>query len=130
VKCISEISIESEKSFTSGIEKGVLEDPEVLLVLIKNGRRSCFHLAVTGTNTDIENARMVCAQAILSRTRQHDPALYFAVYDTWAHVVHFCLFIPSREELEDVACYSMHKEADQVGQYLKKYIVWNAGVLS
>jgi hypothetical protein len=129
-QCISEISDESKKKYTCGVERGVLDSPEVFLVLVKTGRKSCFHLAVTGTNADIENAKMVCAQAVLCRTEEHDPAVYFAVYDTRAYVVYFCRFIPSQQELEDVSSYSMRKEANQVGQWLKTYIVVNASVRS
>lgn len=130
VQCIAEITNESKKSYTCGVEKGVLDSPEVFLVLVKTGRKSCFHLAVTGTNRDIENAKMVCAQAVLCRTEEHDPAVYFAVYDTRAYVVYFCRFIPSQQELEDISSYSMRKEANQVAQWLKTYIVSNTSVRS
>lgn len=87
-------------------------------------------MAATGTNIDIENAKMVCAQAILSRTREHVPTLYFAVYDSLAHIVYFCLFSPSRQDFEDVSRYSMRKEGNEVALWLKTYVVSNAEALS
>ncbi|KAF2993359.1 hypothetical protein E8E13_001708 [Curvularia kusanoi] len=120
----------SKEIYTVIVEKGALDDPEVFLVLIKNERKSCLHIAATGTNTDIENAKAVCAQAIFSRTREHDPALYFAVYDDHAQNVYFFLFFPSPQEFEDVSQYSMRKDAAQVAEWLKTYTVSNAEVLS
>lgn len=98
-------------------------------MVIGNENNSCFHMAVTDTNTDIENAKAVCSQAVLYRSTGDDPDLYHAVYDSLMQMVSFCRCSPSREDLEDVSCYSIQREAGKVAQWLKTYIVSNAKVL-
>ncbi|KAF3017898.1 hypothetical protein E8E12_000172, partial [Didymella heteroderae] len=56
-------------------------NPDVLIILIEHGRNNCFHIVVPWSNDDIENAKAVCSQAILYRTKQDDADLYFAVFD-------------------------------------------------
>lgn len=98
-------------------------------MVIKNESTYCFHMAITGTTTDVENAKAVCSQAVLYRSTRDDPDLYYAVYDSLTHMVSFCRCSPSKEAIEDVSCYSMHREASKVAQWLKTYIISNAEVL-
>jgi malonyl CoA-acyl carrier protein transacylase len=98
-------------------------------MVIINESNSCFHMAITGTNTDIENAKAVCSQAVLYRSTEDDPDLYYSVYDSRTQKVFFCLCDPAKQEFEDVSCYSMQGEADKVTEWLKTYIVSNAEVL-
>jgi malonyl CoA-acyl carrier protein transacylase len=98
-------------------------------MVIINESNSCFHMAITGTNTDIENAKAVCSQAVLYRSTEDDPDLYCSVYDNRTQKVFFCLCDPAKQEFEDASCYSMQGEADKVIEWLKTYIVSNAEVL-
>jgi hypothetical protein len=61
MRCISEMSNESKHKYAIGIENAALDNPEVIIMIVKNGCKSCFYMGVTGTNADIENAKMVCA---------------------------------------------------------------------
>lgn len=103
-------------------------------MVVVNERNSCFHTAIAGTtgskhNTDIENAKAVCAQAVLYRSAEDDTNLYYSVYDSGTQEVFFCLCDPAKQEFEDVSCHSMQEEADKVSEWLKTYIVLNAEVL-
>jgi hypothetical protein len=98
-------------------------------MVIVDERKSCFHMAITGTDTNIENAKEVCAQAVLYRSAEDDPELYYSVYDSRTEKVFFCLCDPAKKGFEDVSCYSMQGEADKVSEWLKTYIVLNAVVL-
>jgi hypothetical protein len=98
-------------------------------MVIVDERKSCFHMAITGTNTDIKNAKEVCSQAVLERSTEDDPDLYYSVYDSRTQKVFFCLCDPAKQEFKDVSCYSMQEEADKVSERLKTYIVSNAEVL-
>jgi hypothetical protein len=91
--------------------------------------KSCFHMAITGTYTDIETTKAVCAQAVLYRSAEDDPDLYYSVYDSRTQKVFFCLCNPAKQEFEDVSCYSMQGEADKVTEWLNTYIVSNAEAL-
>jgi hypothetical protein len=99
-------------------------------MVVENESHSCFHIAITGTNTDIENAKAVCSQAILDRSSEDDPDLYCSVYDTLTQTVFHCLCSPSTQEFEDVSCNSMQGEADQVAEWLKAFIVMNGDSLA
>lgn len=98
-------------------------------MVIKNKRNSCFHMAITCTNTDIKNAKTVCSQAILYRSTEDEHNLYYAVYDSHAQMVFFCLCNPSQQEFEDVSHYSMQGEAGKIAMRLETYTVSNAEVL-
>ncbi|KAH7061855.1 hypothetical protein BKA63DRAFT_198289 [Paraphoma chrysanthemicola] len=111
------------------MEESEQDDAEVIVVVIKNERNACFHIAITDTNADIENAKAVCSQAILYRSTEDDPDLYYSVYNAFTHMVFFCLCSPSLHEFADVSHYSMHGEADKVSEWFKTYIVANAEVL-
>lgn len=86
-------------------------------------------MAATWTNTDLENAKAVCSQAILYRTKEDDVSLYFAVYDSRTHMVYFCLCDPSQQTFEDVSHYTMQSEVAQIAKWLKTYIQSNSEVL-
>jgi hypothetical protein len=86
-------------------------------------------MAITGTNTNTENAKEVCAHAVLYRSAEDDPDLYYSVYDSRTQKVFFCLCDPAKKRFEDVSCYSMQGEADKVSERLKTYMVSNAEVL-
>jgi hypothetical protein len=116
--------------YTVDIDDSEVDDPDVVIMLIKNGCNSCFHIAVPWNNSDIENAKAVCSQAILYRTKEDDPDLYFAIYDIRAQMVSFCLCSPSQEAFEDVSQYFIQREGERVAERLKVYIVSNAEVLS
>ncbi|KAJ5063702.1 hypothetical protein J3E74DRAFT_287990 [Bipolaris maydis] len=128
-QCVLELSHETDQNYTAYIEEPEQEDSEVIIIVIKNESMYCFQVAIAGTNTDVENAKAVCSQAILYRSTRDDPDLYHAVYDSLTHMVSFCRCSPSKEDIEGVSCYSMHREASKVTQWLKTYIVSNAEVL-
>ena len=107
-----------------------IDGPEVVIMLIKNERKSCFHIAVPWSNIDIEHAIEVCAQQVLYRTKRNDPDVYFAVYDFRTQTLYFCLFNPSSQRIEDVFQRSMVTKQEQVARRLKDYIASNAKVLS
>jgi hypothetical protein len=106
-----------------------VDDPEVDIVLIKNGRKSCFHVAVLWSN-DLENAKVVCAQEVLYRTKEDDPDVYFAVYDVCEQMVSFCLCRPSSQEIKDTSQHSVRNEHEKVAERLRTYVASNAEVLS
>ncbi|KAI1676344.1 DUF3435 domain containing protein [Pyrenophora tritici-repentis] len=128
-RCILELSHETNQNYTAYIEELEQGDSEVIVIAIKNESTYCFQMAITGTNTDVENAKAVCSQAVLYRSTRDDPDLYHAVYDGLTHMVSFCRCSPSKEDIEDVSCYSMHREASKIAQWLKTYIISNAEVL-
>ncbi|KAH7068576.1 hypothetical protein FB567DRAFT_555441 [Paraphoma chrysanthemicola] len=78
------------------------EDDPVIVMVMMNESNSCFHMAITGTNTDIENAKAICAQAVLYRSAEDDPELHFSVYDSRTQKIFFCLCVPVKQEFEDV----------------------------
>jgi hypothetical protein len=119
---------ETEQRYTIYIEE-LKEDDPIIVMVIMNESNSCFHTAITGTNTDMENAKAVCAQAVLYRSTEYDPDLYYSVYDSRTQKVFFCLCDPAKQEFVDVSCYSMQGEADKVSEWLKTYIVSNAEAL-
>jgi len=101
----------------------------VVITLILKGRSSCFHMAATWTNPDIEHAKAVCSQAILQRTDDRGANLYLAVHDSYTDRVHFCLCDPSQQTFEDVSQYSTRKEPKSIVNWLKIYVQSNAEVL-
>jgi hypothetical protein len=128
-QCVLELSHETEQCYTTYIEEPEQNNSEVIVMVVKNESNSCFYMAITGTNTDIENTKVVCSQAILYRSTEDDPDLYFSVYDRLTQIVSICLCSPSMQEFKDVTYYSMHREANKIAQGLKTYIVSNAEVL-
>ena len=93
-------------------------DSDISILSISNGRDVCFHIAVTDGNTDIEEAKDVCSQAVLYRSLKDDPDLHFAVYDRGSQTIHLCLLHPGEEEYEDVSNCSMHGQAEGVAGVL------------
>jgi hypothetical protein len=128
-QCVLELRHETEQHYASYIEEPDQDSQEVIIMVVKNENSSCFHMAITGTNTDIENAKAVCSQAVLYRSTDGDPDLYYAVVDSVPQTVSSCLCSPSKQEYEDLTCLSMHREAGKVAQRLKTYIISNAEVL-
>jgi hypothetical protein len=128
-RCVLELSVESKHRYTTYTEESEQDNPEVIVMVIVDERKCCFHMAITSTNTDIENAREVCAQAVLYKSAEDDPDLYYSVYDSRTQKVFFCLCAPAKQEFEDVSCYSMQGEADKVSEWLKTYIVSNTEAL-
>jgi hypothetical protein len=86
-------------------------------------------MAVTRTNTEVEDAKAVCSQAVLYRTKEDDPSLYSAVYDSRIRMVCFCLCDPFEQTFEYVSHYSMQSEAGLIAERLKTHIESNATVL-
>jgi hypothetical protein len=128
-RCVLELSRETKERYTTHTEEPEQDDLEVIVMVVGNESKSCFHMAITGTNADIENAKAVCSQAILYRSKEDDPDLYYCVYASLTQTVFFCLCSPSKQEFEDVSCYAMQREIDKVAECLKTYIVSNAEVL-
>lgn len=128
-QCVLELSHETGRHYNMYMETPEQDDPEVTVIVVENESKSCFHVAITCTNTDIENAKAICSQAVLHRSTGDDPDLYHAVYDSLTQLVFFCLCSPSKEDHEDVSYYSMHSEASKIARWLKTYIVSNAEVL-
>jgi hypothetical protein len=129
MRCISELSEDDKQRYTVCVEGSEQQIPEVVIMLIQKGRSSCFHMAATWTNPDIEHAKAVCSQAILERTDDGDASLYFAVHDSYTDRVHFCLCDPSQQTFEDVSQYSIRNEPKSIVTWLKTYVQSNAEVL-
>jgi hypothetical protein len=126
---VLEVSSETEQPHTIHLEKPEQNDPGDILMVVDNESTSWFHVAIMGTNTHSENAKEVCAQAILYKNKEDDPDLFYSVYDSLTQTVLFCLCSSSRQDFEDISCYSMHREADKIVKLLKAYIVSNTEVL-
>jgi hypothetical protein len=109
---------------------GGRDDSDVLIILIRHGHHTCFHIAVTCGNNDIETVKAVCCQAVLYRTTQSNADVYFAVLAIGLQAVHFCLCSPSQQEFEDVSGHGAEQEAERIVERMKTYIVSNADVLS
>jgi hypothetical protein len=129
VRCVLELSSESEGCYNTYLEESEHEDAEIIIIVIGNERNSCFHMAITSSNTNIENAKAVCCQAVLYRSTEDDCNLYYAVHDSHTQRVFFCLCNPLHQEFEDVSCYSMQGETDKIVYWLKTYTTSNAEVL-
>jgi hypothetical protein len=106
----------------SKVDDAEVDGPEVVIMLIKTERKSCFHIAVPWSNVDVKNAKEICAQQVLYRTEDDDPDVYFAVYDA--------RFNLSSQQIEDISQHLMEREQDRVAQRLKAYIASNVKVLS
>jgi hypothetical protein len=128
-RCISELST-AETTCTVSIDSLEIETPEVVIILIRNQRKRCFHIAVPWSNGGVKNAKVVCAQEVLYRTKEGGADVYFAVYDVYAQMVSFCLCSPSSQEIEDVLQRSMEGGQEQVAERLKAYVDSNTKVLS
>jgi hypothetical protein len=94
-------------------------------MVVKNDSSTCLHVAITGTNTDLENANDVCCQAILYRSTEDDPDLHYSVYDSLTQTLYFRLFSPSGQVSENVSYHPMREE-DEIAEWLKICIVLNA----
>jgi hypothetical protein len=77
-----------------------------LVLLVKNGVRTCFHIAniCSGSKQSCEHihnrdATDTCAQAVLYRSRPGNPHLFFAVFDESTQVVYFYLLDLCRERV-------------------------------
>lgn len=129
MRCISELSDDNRQRYTICVEGSEQKDPDVVIMLIQKGHSSCFHMAATWTNPDIEHAKAVCAQAILDRTNDRDANLYFAVHDSYTERLHFCLCDPLEQTFEDVSQHSIRNELKSIVSWLKTYVQSNAEVL-
>jgi hypothetical protein len=111
------------------MEESELAAPEVVVMLIRDGRTICFHIAITYTNTDLESAKAVCSQAVLYSSTENDACLFFAVYDCTTQMGCFCLLDPKEQTYEDVAQFEMPRQATHVGARLQAYVASNAEAL-
>jgi hypothetical protein len=84
---------------------------------------------VPWSNGSVNNAKEVCAQEVLFRTKEDDADLYLAVYDLCAQMLSFCLCSPFSQEIEDVLPRSKEGEQEQVSERLKAYVASNAKTL-
>jgi hypothetical protein len=103
------------------------ESLEIAVVAISNQRNVCFHTA--WTNGDVEDAKGICAQAVLYRSTSQCPHLYYAVYDNSTRTFHFCLLDPKEQEYTDVAAYSLESQGERMLAALETYVTSNAQVL-
>jgi hypothetical protein len=129
VQCISELLDIDKQRYSVCVEQAEQDEPEIVITLVQNEHNICFHMAVTQTNTEIEYAKAVCSQAVLCRTKEDDPSLYFAVYDSRTRMVYFCLCDPFEQTFEDVSHHSMQSEANLIAKRVQIYIDSNATVL-
>jgi hypothetical protein len=111
------------------MEESELAVPEVVVMSIRNGRTIGFHIAFTCNNTNIENAKVVCSQAVLYRSTDNDPPLYFAIFDRHTQVLYLCLLDPQQQTFEDLAKYQMPWQETHVAARLQAYVASNAEVL-
>jgi hypothetical protein len=93
----------NQQTYSICMEESELAAPEVVVMLIRDGRTICFHIAITYTNTDLESAKAVCSQAVLYSSTENDACLFFAVYDCTTQMGCFCLLDPKEQIYEDVA---------------------------
>lgn len=121
MQCVLELAHQDEQCYTVCIEDKHQNNPKVVITVILKGHTSCYHIAETCANTDLENAKAVCSQAILYRTSKGDASLHFAVCDNHTRTVYFCLCDPSRLTFEDVSHYSLPGEAEQIAEWLRAY---------
>lgn len=117
------------QTYTVYVEEPEQDAPEVVVMSICNGHAYCFHIAMTGSNTDIENAKAVCSQDILYMSMDSDPLLYFAVYDRCSHMVCFGLLDPKHRTFEDVAQFQMACQEMHVAARLQAYVASNTEAL-
>jgi spore germination protein YaaH len=100
---------------------------ETAIVAISNQRNICFHTA--WTNGDVEDAKDICAQAVLYRSTPRCPHLYYAVYNSRTRTFYFCLLDPNEQEHTDVATYSLEHQEERMLAALETYVTSNAQVL-
>lgn len=93
------------------------------------GPTTCFHIAITGTNKDLENAKVVCSQALIYWTSDKNPPLHFAVYDRHTQKLYFCLLDPKDLTLEDVEQFEMPSQETQVAAKLQAHVASNVKAL-
>jgi hypothetical protein len=117
-----------QQTYSIYMEESEADLPEVVIMSICDGRTLCFHIAITCTNTNIENAKVVCSQAVLHRSTGNDPLLYFAVFDRHTQVLYLCLLDPQQQTFEDVAQFQMPWQETQATR-LQAYVACNAEVL-
>jgi hypothetical protein len=134
VQCVSEFLNKDKHLYSVCVQESEQgesghDEPEVDIVLVKDERNNCFHIALARKNTNIENAKAICFQAVLYYTNEEDPSLYFAVYDTCTQMVHFCLCDPFQQTFEDTSCYSIQTAAEVIAKWLRVYTDSNAAVL-
>jgi spore germination protein YaaH len=100
---------------------------ETAVVAISNQRSICFHTA--WTNGDVEDAKGICAQAVLYRSTPQCPHLYYAVYNSCTRMFYFCLLDPKEQEYTDIATYSLEHQETRMLAALETYVTSNAQVL-
>jgi hypothetical protein len=94
---------------------------DLTMMAIHNERNVCFLVAIT--HTEVEDARVICAQAVLyNSTNNDDCNLYYAVCEVPAQIVHSCLCDPREEVYKSVSQYSMQSHADQAATCLRTYV--------
>jgi hypothetical protein len=98
------------------------------VVTISDLHKICFHTA--WTNGNVEDAKVICAQAVLYRSTPRSPLLYYAVFDSRTQTGHLCLLDPKEQEYTDVATYSSGYQKEQMLAVLEMYVTSNAQVLS
>jgi hypothetical protein len=113
-QCILKLSHKTGQRYTTLIKEPEQDNPEVIIMVVKNESNSYFHMAITGINASINNAKAVCSQAVLYRSLEDNPDLYYSIYDSLTQIVFFCLCSPSKQEFGDMAYYLMHREVSKV----------------
>jgi hypothetical protein len=118
-----------QQAYSIYMEESELAVPEVVVMSIRDERTICFHIAITYTNADMENAKAVCSQAVLYNSTENDAYLYFAVYDCFTQMGCFCLLDPKEQTYEDVAQFQRSRQEMQVAERLQAYVASNAEAL-
>jgi hypothetical protein len=126
---IQELVTTVRQTYSVCIEESEQDAPEIVVMSISDGRTICFHIAITCTNADIENAKEVCSQAILYRSTENDPHLFFAVYDCLTQKLYFCLLDPLQQAYENITHYTTQDQAGEAVTRLQTYIASNAEAL-
>ncbi|KAL5400403.1 hypothetical protein PMIN03_012407 [Paraphaeosphaeria minitans] len=119
----------NDQGYTMQVEGQEQDVSEVIILCIIRDRNICFYIAITCTNTDIENAKAVCSQAVVYRSTYNDPNLYLAVYDTATQMVWFCLLNSAQLEYEDVAYKSMERQASEATEMFQAFLASSSQVL-
>jgi hypothetical protein len=119
----------NQQTYSIYLEESEPAVPEVVVMSIRNGRTIGFHIAFTCTNTDIENAKAVCSQAVLYRSTGNDALLYFAVYHCPTQMVYFCRLDPKEQTFDNVELFPMPCQEAHVAARLRAYVASNVEVL-
>ncbi|KAF2691561.1 hypothetical protein K458DRAFT_425499 [Lentithecium fluviatile CBS 122367] len=129
VRYVLELVNTDGQTYTIQVEELEQDVPEVVIMSICDTRAFCFHVAITWSIPDIENAKAVCSQAVLYRSTDNDPLLYFAVYDRHTQTLYFCLLDPAQQTYEDMIHYSTQHQDGEAATRLQTYVASNAEAL-